>query len=71
MLLRQISRINKSVTYTLPAPLKGLNVRDSLADMDSGFAITMDNYIPSDTKVALRPGYVEYVSTDDAVETFP
>lgn len=69
MLLRPINRNNKSISYILPAPLKGLNARDSLADMDAGFAITMDNYIPSDTKVALRPGYIEYVTTDDAVET--
>lgn len=69
MLLRPINRNNKSVNYILPAPLKGLNARDSLADMDAGYAITMDNYIPSDTKVALRPGYIEYVATDDTVET--
>ena len=69
MQLRSVSRTNKSVSITLPAPIKGLNVRDSLAQMDVSYAITMDNYIPLDTKVALRPGYVKYVPTDDPVYT--
>ena len=66
---RIFSRQTKSISYTLPAPLKGLNVRDSLADMEAGFAIVMDNYIPQDTKVALRPGYIEYITTNNKVYT--
>lgn len=69
MLLKSPIRSNKSVSVALPAPLKGLNARDSLADMDSGYAIVMDNYVPMDTKVKLRAGYSEYVKFDDAVET--
>jgi len=53
----------------LPAPLKGLNKRDSLSDMDAGYAIVMDNYLPQDTKVALRKGYVRYVKTEQPVAT--
>ena len=66
---RVVTRLSKSVSCTLPAPLKGLNVRDSLADMDVGFAIVMDNYIPLDTRVMLRPGYTEYIKTTDKVRT--
>ncbi len=69
MKLRPIQRTNKSVSYNLPAPLKGLNKRDSLADMDAGYAIEMDNYLPQDTKVALRNGYVKYVATEHSVPT--
>ena len=54
MQLQSMIRKNKSINYTLPAPIKGLNVRDSLANMDAQYAIIMDNYIPLDTKVALR-----------------
>lgn len=69
MLLKLPIRNNKSVNVALPAPTKGLNARDSLANMDAGFAIVMDNYVPKDTKVALRAGYVSYVLFDNAVET--
>lgn len=61
MKLKLATRGNKSISATLPAPIKGLNVRDSLAEMDAGYAIVMDNYMPLDTKVALRKGYVDYV----------
>ena len=69
MQLQSMIRKNKSINYTLPAPIKGLNVRDSLANMDAQYAIIMDNYIPLDTKVALRKGYVEYVSLPEKVCT--
>lgn len=69
MKLKTVQRINKSVSYTLPAPIKGLNVRDSLANMAPEYAITMDNYIPLDTKVSLRSGYVEYAALSDKVCT--
>ena len=60
MRLRSTLRNNKSVSITLPAPIKGLNCRDSVADMEAEYALTMDNYIPSDTKVSLRNGYTRY-----------
>ena len=69
MLRRMINRTNKSVSYTLPAPIKGLNVRDNLSDMESTYAIVMDNYIPMDTKVALRKGYARYITFGDKVGT--
>lgn len=69
MKLKLAARGNKSINYNLPAPIKGLNVRDSLADMEPEYAITMDNYMPLDTKVALRKGYVDYVSLPEKVCT--
>ena len=69
MKLKLAARGNKSVSYTLPAPIKGLNVRDSLADMEACYAVVMDNYMPLDTKVALRKGYVEYVKLPEKVCT--
>ena len=69
MQIRTALKQTRSVSYTLAAPIKGLNVRDSLADMEALYAITMDNYIPLDTKVALRPGYTEYLKTTDPVRT--
>ena len=66
---RLTARRNKSLSYTLISPIKGLNVRDSLTDMDAGCAITMDNYIPLDTKVALRKGYKLYAAFESDVST--
>ncbi len=63
-MLRAINRATKSINYTLPAPCGGLNVRDSLDTMSASDAIVMDNYIPRDTKVALRKGYSVYAKTD-------
>lgn len=44
----------------------GLNRKDSLAAMNPLFAVTLDNYIPQDSYLELRPGYTKYctVGTD-------
>lgn len=66
---RAISRGGKSLNYTLPAPVGGLNVRDSYDKMAETDAIVMDNYIPSDTKVVLRRGYRLHASLTGIVRT--
>ncbi len=57
MLNRAFSR---SQNYILPAPVGGLNCRDSLDNMSETDAIIMDNYYPSETNVCLRGGYKIY-----------
>lgn len=52
----------KSKEITLPAPIKGLNKKDPMSAMDPLYAIEMDNYIPLDGKVELRPGYAPYAT---------
>ena len=69
MYMQTVQKRNKSLTYTLPAPVKGLNKRDSIADMECAYAIVMDNYIPYEDKVALRKGYVLHAPFADKVET--
>lgn len=69
MYAQSIIRNNKSITYTLPAPIKGLNCRDAVADMDYSYAISMDNYIPYEDKVVLRKGYRPYVFLESKVKT--
>jgi len=59
-LLRQVNRAAKSRDIILPAPIQGLNARDAISAMAPLFAITMDNYIPTDTTVVLRNGYSVY-----------
>ena len=66
---RRQNRGNRSVNYTLAAPIGGLNARDSLDLMPETDAIVMDNYIPSDTKLVLRKGYTLYVNIGRPVQT--
>ena len=61
-MLRPVNRNVKSRDYILPAPIGGLNRRDSLAAMPPQYAIVMDNYIPMDNKIILRSGYNSYVN---------
>lgn len=61
MLLRQPNRGNKSNDYIIPAPVMGLNARDSLSAMQPLYAIAMDNYIPLDNSVVLRNGYTNHM----------
>lgn len=58
------NRSSKSVNYTLSTPIGGLNVRDSLDVMPATDAIVMDNYMPKETKLALRKGYSVYAKTE-------
>ncbi len=69
MLQRQINRQTRSQNYTLSAPIGGLNVRDSLDTMPETDAIVMDNYLPQETKIILRRGYVPYVELGARIET--
>ena len=69
MLSRLRNRLNKSISYTLSSPIKGLNLKDNPLDMDEKYAVVMDNYIPLNNKVVLRKGYVRYLQTSAKVET--
>lgn len=60
MAILPINRAVKSRDITLPAPIMGLNRRDSVSAMNPLFAIRMDNYIPMDSYVELRSGYSTY-----------
>lgn len=61
MLRPSINRRNKSITVNVPAPIKGLNYRDSWDSMNPLFAIQMDNYMPKGSSVVLRPGYKKHI----------
>ncbi len=60
MLKSYINRTGKSLSYTIAAPIGGLNCRDAYNVMPPEDAIVMDNYIPLDNKIALRKGYIDY-----------
>lgn len=74
MLQPLASNARKSPTYSsvsIPAPVKGWNAKDALANMDQEFAITLDNVFPNLTDVEVRSGYASHSTGNGsgAVET--
>lgn len=47
-------------TASFPAPVGGLNARDSLAAMKVTDGVVLDNWFPTPTSVDIRKGYVEW-----------
>lgn len=52
----------KSTTVSVPAPVGGVNARDSLAAMPPTDAVIMDNWFPQPSFVSLRNGSVLWAS---------
>jgi len=65
-----VNRAVKSRDFILSAPINGLNARDNIDAMDPLYAITMDNYIPLDSKIQLRPGFSKYADLSDIGEIY-
>lgn len=51
-----------SQTRSAPAPVRGWNARDSIADMRPDEAIILDNWFPTAAHVELRKGSAEHVT---------
>jgi hypothetical protein len=56
------ARTSKIRTGSIPAPVGGLNARDSIADMKPTDAVIMDNWVPGTTSVSIRNGYTAWVT---------
>ncbi len=50
----------KSSSTSVPAPIGGLNVRDSVANMPIQDAVVMENWFPSTTSADVRNGYTAW-----------
>lgn len=50
----------KSLSTSIPAPIRGLNARDSVANMDARDAIILENWFPKTTSVDVRNGYTDW-----------
>lgn len=57
---QQINRSRKAKTTSIPAPVKGLNARDAIAQMDPTFALSLDNWFCTPTEVQTRNGSVPW-----------
>lgn len=66
---RKSNRGQVSTTYSVPAPVKGWNARDSIAAMKPGDAGLLKNFFPTTSDVVLRSGSSAHVTaiTDAAV----
>lgn len=63
---RQINRGQISQTYSVPAPIKGWNARDSIAAMTRGDAALLTNFFPLTSDVVLRSGVTQHVTAIDS-----
>jgi hypothetical protein len=63
---QQRSQQQHSQTTSVPAPVGGLNARDSQAEMPPTDAVTLVNFFPTPTSVDLRKGYINWVTGIDS-----
>lgn len=54
---------------SLPAPVGGWNVRDSLANMEPTDAVVLDNMFPTASSCVLRGGYTKFATVTGKVRT--
>jgi len=59
---RSRGREPDTTSTTLPAPVGGLNDRDSVADMPATDAVLMDNWWPEPGRVSVRKGSITHAS---------
>lgn len=52
----------RSIPITTPAPYKGLNTIDSLAAMDPGFGLSLQNWIATPQGLSLRKGFRKWAT---------
>lgn len=69
MIARKPERRATALSTSLPAPIGGLNARDSIALMSPSDAVLMDNMFPRTTDVALRAGRTDFATFDGNCES--
>jgi len=63
------ARARRSRIASLPAPIGGLNARDSVSLMPATDALALDNWFPNATSVDIRKGYERYATFTGQCET--
>lgn len=56
------ARRQSSKTATIPAPVKGWNTRDSLANMNAQYAVKLENWWVTPTNAEVRAGYESWAT---------
>jgi len=62
VLLKGGRRQRVSTPTSVPAPVKGLNAIDSIAEMDSKYAAIMENWWPTTKDIMVRKGVTDHVT---------
>jgi hypothetical protein len=60
--VNQLVQHNAAQVASVPAPVGGWNVRDSIANMDTLDAVQLTNLFPNVNNVILRPGYTKHAT---------
>lgn len=60
--INQLVQHNAARVASLPSPIGGWNVRDSIANMDVVDAVQLTNLFPSVNNVVLRPGFTKFAT---------
>ena len=69
-LLDNSRKAKTSSSASIPAPVRGWNARDSLANMPEDFAVELDNVFPNLTSCDVRSGFASHsTGNGSAVET--
>lgn len=55
-------RARVATTSSQLAPVRGWNARDGIANMEAGYAVTLDNWFPLTAEIRLRKGSAEHVT---------
>ena len=64
---RRANRGRKSQTVSIPAPVGGLNDKDSIANMPPTDALVLENWFPSTNSVDIRGGCAEFATGLSAI----
>ncbi len=60
--VRRKNRARQSITRSQPAPVRGWNTRDGIANMEAGFAVVLDNWFPMTAEIKMRKGSAQHVT---------
>lgn len=59
---RRMGNAGRNRPHTTPAPVRGWNERDALANMKEDDAVRLDNWFPEETSVRVRRGHTEHAT---------
>lgn len=61
--------MRRSTAQSVKAPVGGLNLKDSIADMSADYALVMDNWFPDINSVSVRGGSLLVSTASGSIET--
>lgn len=56
------ARAQRASVVGLPAPFRGLNLRDRLEEAKPGYAVALENFFPGNGEASLRRGFIQWAT---------